>query len=487
MVVADDREDVVEYGQARALVGGHVAADLGHERLDGERLEGDRLAARVRPGDDEQRAVGTELEIHRDDRAARVLPALSEQERVAGAPERDRPSGVDRRGRRAHALGGLGSRKDPIELADRAHQAVQIVEARVDGGGQLGQDAGGLVLFLARGLHEIVVGLDDLLGLDEERLAALGAVVDDAAHAGPGLGPHRQDVAAVSKRDVPVGEEPVGVVALEGALELGGELPAPFADLAAEALERGAGVIRHGAARVEGAAEPVGELGEAGQGVGDRRHARARLAHAPTVGAELGARVEDRDDLDHLGAVEHAAIGATARQDGSDVGEGFQGERAGGGERQASLAGHLDRRLDFGGFGERLGCRRPITSHLRRSFVGQKTPHRVPFGAGLPDPACLQPAPHSLPIRVTGVPASIERPWLIGHPFAPLGLLAGREGFALATNAGLFIVLTLLELGEEAGLLALLLEALERAFEGFVGLDDDLGHTTPPQNGRISG
>src|SRR5205807_591588 len=83
------------------------------------------------------------------------------------------------------------------------------------------------------------------------------------------------------------------------------------------------------------------------------------------------------------------------------------------------------------------------------------TPHRVPFGAGLPDPACLQPAPHSLPIRVTGVPASIERPWLIGHPFAPLGLLAGREGFALATNAGLFIVLTLLELGEEAGLLAL--------------------------------
>src|SRR5206468_1692530 len=123
-------------------------------------------------------------------------------------------------------------------LADRAHQAVQIVEARVDGGGQLGQDAGGLVLFLARGLHEIVVGLDDLLGLDEERLAALGAVVDDAAHAGPGLGPHRQHVAAVSKRDVPVGEEPVGVVALEGALELGGELSAPFADLAAVASAR---------------------------------------------------------------------------------------------------------------------------------------------------------------------------------------------------------------------------------------------------------
>src|SRR5438270_11638819 len=70
---------------------------------------------------------------------------------------------------------------------------------------------------------------------------------------------------------------------------------------------------------------------------------------------------------------------------------------------------------------------------------------------------------------------------LIGHPFAPLGLLAGGEGFALAPNAGLFIVLALLELGEEPGFLALLLEALEGAFERFVGLDDDLGHTTPPQ------
>src|SRR5207245_10899574 len=76
---------------------------------------------------------------------------------------------------------------------------------------------------------------------------------------------------------------------------------------------------------------------------------------------------------------------------------------------------------------------------------------------------------------------------LIGHPFAPLGLLAGGEGFALAPNAGLFVVLTLFEFGEEPGLFALLLEALEGAFERFVGLHDDLGHTAPPQDGWISG
>ena len=39
------------------------------------------------------------------------------------------------------------------------------------------------VLLLALELHEVVVGLDDALGLHEERLPALRAVVDDAAHA----------------------------------------------------------------------------------------------------------------------------------------------------------------------------------------------------------------------------------------------------------------------------------------------------------------
>src|SRR6185436_15087177 len=51
---------------------------------------------------------------------------------------------------------------------------------------------------------------------------------------------------------------------------------------------------------------------------------------------------------------------------------------------------------------------------------------------------------------------------------------------ALAANAGLLVVLALLELRQEPGLLTLLLEALERAFEGLVGLYDDLGHLLVP-------
>src|SRR5882724_9715000 len=313
-------------------------------------------------------------------------------------------------------------------------------------GGQLGKDTRGLVLLLAGRLDEVVVRVEDVLGLDGERLAALRAVVDDAAHAAPRLGPHRQHVPTMPERDVPVGEEPVGVAPLEGALELGGELSATLADLAPEALERRARIVGDGAARVEGAAQPVRELGEAGQGLGDRRHAGARLTHGSTVGAELRARLENGNDQDQLGTVENAAVGTAADQHGTNIGESFERERPGGRERQSGLARHVDRRFDLRHVGEGLRRRRALATHLGRRFVSQERPHRIPFGAGLPDSACLQPSPHWLPTRITGVPG-VHRGMLrlIGYPFAPLGLLAGGEGFALAPNAGLFVVLTLLE------------------------------------------
>jgi hypothetical protein len=58
---------------------------------------------------------------------------------------------------------------------------------------------------------------------------------------------------------------------------------------------------------------------------------------------------------------------------------------------------------------------------------------------------------------------------LIGYPFAPLSLFAGGEGLSLPSNARLFVVLALFELGQEPSLLALFLEALERALKGLVG------------------
>src|SRR5581483_11472695 len=61
-----------------------------------------------------------------------------------------------------------------------------------------------------------------------------------------------------------------------------------------------------------------------------------------------------------------------------------------------------------------------------------------------------------------------------------LRLLAGRQRLALPPDARLLVVLPLLQFGEEPRLLALLLEALEGALEGLVGLHDDLRHVRVP-------
>ncbi len=174
----------------------------------------------------------------------------------------------------------------------------------------------------------------------------------------------------MTERDIAVGEEPVGVASLEGPLELGRELSARIADLATQPLQGRARVVGHGAARIEGPAEAIGELGEARQGIGDGGDSRARLTRGLAVGAKLGARFQGRDDLDQLGALEHAAVGATAPEEGTDIGEGFQRERPGGGESQPGLARHLDRRPDTGDLGERLRSDRSVTTHLGQRFVG---------------------------------------------------------------------------------------------------------------------
>src|SRR2546430_2950574 len=118
------------------------------------------------------------------------------------------------------------------EAADARDQELEVVDPVTDRVGQLGQNASGLVLLLADRLDEVVVGLDDGLGFDEEGLATLRAVVDDAPHATARLRPDGEDVTPVADRDVPVSEEPLRVGILEGALELGGDPAPPLADLA---------------------------------------------------------------------------------------------------------------------------------------------------------------------------------------------------------------------------------------------------------------
>ncbi len=57
---------------------------------------------------------------------------------------------------------------------------------------------------------------------------------------------------------------------------------------------------------------------------------------------------------------------------------------------------------------------------------------------------------------------------------------ARRYGLLLAPNAGLLVVLPLAELVHQSSLLTLLLEALQRDFEGLVVLELDAGQNSSP-------
>src|SRR5690242_16431794 len=65
--------------------------------------------------------------------------------------------------------------------------------------------------------------------------------------------------------------------------------------------------------------------------------------------------------------------------------------------------------------------------------------------------------------------------------------LARGHGLLFPPHAGFLVVLALAQLGEDAGLLALLLEATDRALDGLVVLDPNPCHvvTSPPP--RASG
>src|SRR5437762_308631 len=122
---------------------------------------------------------------------------------------------------------------------------------------------------------------------------------------------------------------------------------------------------------------------------------------------------------------------------------------------------------------------RPMTVRASRARRPRTASHSMPRPQIRPDSILRLMASRERPREGPTVQSGVL-PRLIGHPLAALGLLACRERLALAANAGLLVVLALFELRQQPGLLALLLEALECAFEGLVGLYDDLGHLVVP-------
>ena len=142
LLVADVGEDVREDRHAAALAGRDVHARLGHQAEQAGRLQADRLAAGVRPGDDEQveadaetdvdghdfarggRGEGGRVEVKKPGRIALADPPTldprpsSEQmleQRMAGLPQPESALGVDVRGVHGVIAAEAGLGGDEIE------------------------------------------------------------------------------------------------------------------------------------------------------------------------------------------------------------------------------------------------------------------------------------------------------------------------------------------------------------------------------------
>src|SRR5439155_10263842 len=156
--------------------------------------------------------------------------------------------------------GGGGAREDPVDRPDDVDERGQVVHASANGARELCEDARDLGILLALTLHEVVVGIDDAIRLDEQRLATLRAVVDDAAHARTRFCADRHDVTTVAHGDVALPEDAIGVLAFPEPFEILNDAPPTIENLATNLREPPTCPIGDGTVGVEAPAEHVVEL-----------------------------------------------------------------------------------------------------------------------------------------------------------------------------------------------------------------------------------
>lgn len=332
--------------------------------------------------------LGGQAQIDRHDRARRIAPLLGQQQGMAGSPELHVSAGIERGGGGVHPLGDVCACENPIERADGIDQIGDDARPRAEGVGEGGENHGRLVLFVPEQADQVVVCLHGALGLDEEGLTALRAIVHDAAHAAARLRTQRYDVATMPDRDEAVGEDALAL-GVQQPLELGHEPSAAVADLPTHLGESHAGLVGHRAVVIERLAEAVAQVAQPWQCRGPGGEGGCQRSDGAAVRGQPRRGIEDRDEEQQLGAVEGGAIGPCSLQRRADVGNAVERRRAFLCERAARFRRQVQRCLDFGCLGEGTGGECSLTSHLGAGVRSEEGPDSVPLDPASPDSAYL--------------------------------------------------------------------------------------------------
>ena len=297
---------------ARAGRGRDGQAGARHERAQPHRRDGDRLSARVGAAHDQRPRRSRQRHVvgHHRGRAQR-------QKRMA---HREDPEallrGIEQLGRRgAQIVGEPGRSAGLVQHRERGHVLIELWRAPAHRARQLGEDA--LLLFQrARfGDGELVPQLDELLGLDEQRLPAAGRVVDDAGQVRLVLGAQGHHVAIAAHRVVRVAEHARHVGIGEHLFEPGLDAAVQAARAIAQLGEQRARGVEQLAGRIEGAFQLGGERLEVREGLPALRVERRRLPHLlaePAHGRRRAHQPRDRQQL--LGLQRPFASGPAQRR-----------------------------------------------------------------------------------------------------------------------------------------------------------------------------
>ena len=268
LLVADVGVDVRIDGDDGVRRRRQVAARLREQDHRAERLHADRLAARVRAGNQQHAVVLADADVNRhdlvlrDEGMARLLEVRAALAAQLGAIRR-------------HVLGELCLGKGEVDRAEDAAVLLKDGTLLADLGREVAQDALDLLLLGERQLLDVVVELDDGHRLDEERRARGRLVVDDAREARAVLLLDGDDVALVADRDNGVLEELLVLGIVEDARDALLDVRLGGVELAADAPQLDARVLAHGAVLVDRIVEQAFELAEdldAARPLLERRH-----------------------------------------------------------------------------------------------------------------------------------------------------------------------------------------------------------------------
>ena len=188
--VAHVRVNAIVHGDRASLLGGDLQARLVHGGEEPDRLHRDGLAARVRPGDDQDRPARADRHVYGNGVVSEQGMARGQEPQTLGAgPDRSYPGDP----------GAVpGPRQYQVEPRYALDASLDVFRHRADQRGEVAQDPVGLSLLLQRQLSPLVAQLDGGERLDEQGRSGVGRVEHDARNAVPhvGLDLERQPLSA---------------------------------------------------------------------------------------------------------------------------------------------------------------------------------------------------------------------------------------------------------------------------------------------------